>query len=72
MTAPLGTALSQTAKLNFAGQGIKLPVNWRDMGSLYPRAFTPAEQLTQSNAPPNLFHVKRDLSEGGGLAIAPS
>jgi hypothetical protein len=56
MTAPLGTALSQTAKLNFAGLGVRLPVGWREMGPLYPRAFTPAEQLTQSNAPTNLFH----------------
>jgi hypothetical protein len=56
MPAPLGTALSATAKLNFAGQGIQLPVNWREMGPLYPRAFTPAERLTQSNAPTNLFH----------------
>jgi hypothetical protein len=56
MPAPLSTALSATAKLNFAGQGIQLPVNWQDMGPLYPKAFTPAEQQTQSNAPTNLFH----------------
>lgn len=56
MPAPLPTALSTTAKLNFAGEGIQLPVNWDEMGSLYPRAFTAAEQVTQSNAPTNLFH----------------
>ncbi|MFZ1984381.1 MAG: hypothetical protein WAU91_08195, partial [Desulfatitalea sp.] len=56
MPAPLPTALSDTAKLNFSGQGVQLPVQWRDMGALYPQAFTPAEQVTQSNAPTNLFH----------------
>ncbi|MBI5896138.1 MAG: hypothetical protein HZB24_09115 [Desulfobacterales bacterium] len=56
MPAPLGTALSASAKLNFAGQDVRLPVNWRNMGPLYARAFTPAEQHTQSNTPTNLFH----------------
>jgi hypothetical protein len=56
MPAPLGTALSTTAKLNFSGQGVNLPVNWQEMGPLFPLAFMPAEQLTQSNAPTNLFH----------------
>lgn len=56
MPAPLPTALSDTVKLNFSGQGAQLPVQWRDMGPHYPQAFTPAEQVTQSNAPTNLFH----------------
>jgi hypothetical protein len=56
MPAPSADALSGTAKLNFAGQGIKLPVDWHDMGTLYPQAFTSAELHTQRNAPTNLFH----------------
>jgi len=55
MPAPLPTALSNTAKRIFSGQGIKLPVNWHDMGPNYPQAFTPSELTTQSNAPTNLF-----------------
>lgn len=56
MPAPQSTALSATAKLNFAGQGIRLPVAWQDMGPLYPQAFRPAEQCTPNNPPNNLFH----------------
>lgn len=56
MPAPIAAAVSETAKLNFAGQGIKLPVDWTDMGALYPKAFTPPELSAQSNPPDNLFH----------------
>lgn len=56
MPAPIAAALSDTAKLNFAGQGIKLPMEWADMGPLYPKAFTPQELTTQSNPATCLFH----------------
>ncbi len=56
MPAPIAAAVSETAKLNFAGQGIKLPVDWTDMGALYPKAFTPPELSARGNPPTNLFH----------------
>ncbi len=56
MPAPLPGALSESAKLNFAGQGIHLPVGWRDMGALYPQAFAPVDLSTQPNVSANLFH----------------
>lgn len=56
MPAPSAVAVSETAKLNFAGQGIKLPVNWQDMGPLYPQAFTQPQLCSQPNVPTNLFH----------------
>lgn len=56
MPAPLPEALSQTARLNFAGRAIEIPVQWGDMGPLYPQAFSPAERAAQANPPDSLFH----------------
>lgn len=56
MPAPSPISVSDTAKHYFSRQGIKLPVNWHDMGSLYPQAFTPSELDCRSNLPSNLFH----------------
>jgi hypothetical protein len=56
MPAPSANTLSQTAKQIFSGKGIRLPVNWQDMGPVYPQAFTPAESAAQANPPANLFH----------------
>lgn len=56
MPVPIAAAVAQTARLNFAGQGIKLPVDWKDMGPHYPKAFTRPQLNAQPNAPTNLFH----------------
>jgi hypothetical protein len=57
MPAPSANTLSQTAKMIFSGKGIRLPVNWQDMGPVYPQAFTPAERAAQANPPGSLFHA---------------
>lgn len=56
MPAPTAIAVAETAKCHFAGQGIQLPVAWKEMGPLYPRAFTQPQLRAQPNAPSNLFH----------------
>jgi hypothetical protein len=56
MPSPPANALSQTAKQIFSGKGIRLPVNWQDMGPAYSQAFTPAERFAQANSPTCLFH----------------
>ncbi|MBT8339219.1 MAG: hypothetical protein KJP07_04320 [Desulfatitalea sp.] len=56
MPAPIAAALAETAKRNFTGLGIQLPVDWRDAGPQYNGAFTPPELATTANAPTTLFH----------------
>jgi hypothetical protein len=50
------TELSDTAKQYFADKGIKLPMNWSDMGENYPGAFTRPELATGANCAETLFH----------------
>jgi len=56
MPATQAEALSTTAKHYFSGRGIKLPMQWKSMGSQYPDAFRPAELSTPANMPRSLFH----------------
>jgi hypothetical protein len=56
MPAPLAEELSLSAKLNFAGRNIALPMQWKSMGPLYPDAFGPPELSTPATGPENLFH----------------
>jgi len=56
MPAPQPAELSATAKKQFSGQGIALPMRWQSMGSLYPDAFSRPELSTSSTPETNLFH----------------
>ncbi len=48
--------LSDTTKQYFSDKGIKLPMNWSDMGENFPGAFTQPERNTGANCPNTLFH----------------
>ncbi len=56
MPAPEAEALSTTAKENFTGQGIALPVQWESKGVQYPDAFEAPELSTSANSADNLFN----------------
>jgi hypothetical protein len=55
MPAPQNAMLTQLAKVNFASKAIRLPTNWRDLGSQYPDAFSPSERMAPPNPPMTLF-----------------
>lgn len=48
--------LSDTTKQYFSDKGIKLPMNWSDMGENFPGAFTQPERDTGANSARSLFH----------------
>lgn len=56
MPPPTATALRNIAKRTFCAKGIQLPVDWNDMGPLFPEAFTPPERSGQGNPADTLFH----------------
>ena len=56
MPAPNPKALGDTARRHFNSKRIALPVDWHEMGPLYPQAFTPSEQQSQPTPADNLFY----------------
>lgn len=56
MPAPQPEALSTSAKQYFSNLGIKLPMDWKSMGSQFIKAFRPPELSTPANSPDSLFH----------------
>ncbi len=55
MPAPQGSMLSQLTKNNFSSKGIKVPMDWQDMGGQYPDSFKRNEKKVTPNAPGVLF-----------------
>jgi len=55
MPAPQKNLFSQLAKMNFMLRGIKLPIDWSDLGAQYSDAFQTAEKMVAPNTPMNLF-----------------
>jgi hypothetical protein len=56
MPAPQASLLAQLTKTNLSGKGIKLPVDWSDMGNQFTDAFDLAERIHAPNVPTSLFH----------------
>jgi hypothetical protein len=55
MPAPQKEMLAMLAKMNFMSVGIKLPIDWKDLGEQYQDAFDESEKNVPPNSPMNLF-----------------
>jgi len=55
MSWPPKDLFIQLAKLNFCSKSITLPMDWKQPGDHYPKAFQPGEDAVPPNIPLNLF-----------------